>query len=476
MATTELQTFENDPLTFGVTLKKSDDRLDCAWYGPVVKNEVEDLRKKKRADRKLVKLKFLADVKGGKRLPKGTVILETEANIVPYVRATDVKNLKVNLDTAIKLPKEVHKKIQNYQLQQEDVVVTIVGVNIGEVAILEEDVKVCNFTENIAKVRTNQDSVLARFILHFLNSEFAQMQMKRFSAGSSQYKLSLTSCRSIEVYIPYKTDDYDTKTQQKILDKVEELFEEARQQKRKAKELIERANSVVVKKLGISLPDEESGIIFTRKIENEQSTRLDALFNNPVREKLIANLKEYPHKRLGNLTKPQRKEAVPPSDFYKLVELEQIDEKTGRILSSQEVPSLGSKKILLKADNILVSKLQPEKGKIVIVPNEYDGTTGSSELIPLSLDSTDVSLKYLWAVLRSQYVLKQWEYTLTGSSRMRIGSTELRQTIIPIPDKEIQDEIVADIEELTTQSDEFLLEAAELFEKAKELFMSTVIG
>lgn len=475
MATTQLQPFEDDPLTFGVTLNKSDDRLDCAWFNPVVKNEIEGLRKEKRPDRKLVKLIFLADVKGGKRLPKGTVILETEANIIPYVRATDVKNLRVNLDTAIRLPKEVHKEIQNYQLQKEDVVVTIVGVNIGEVAILEEDTEVCNFTENIAKVRTNKGSILARFILHFLNSGFAQRQMKRFSAGSSQYKLSLNSCRNIEVYVPYKTDSYDIETQQEILDRVEKLFEEARQREKKAKEFIGCANSVVVKKLGISLPDEKAGIIFTHKIENKQSTRLDALFNNPVREKLIANLKKYPHRELRELTKPKSKQTVIPSDFYKLVELEQIDEETGRITSLQEVPSLGSIKILLKTNNILVSKLQPEKGKIVIVPKEFDGTTGSSELVPLSLDSTEVSLKYLWAVLRSQYVLKQWEYTLTGSSRMRIGSTELEQTIIPIPDKETQNEIVADIEELIAQSDKLLREAAELFKKAEEFFMSAVI-
>ena len=97
MATTKPQTFENSPLTFGVTLTESDDRLDCAWFNPVVENKMDVLRKSKRKDRKLVKLKTVADVKGGKRLPKGTVIVESEANNIPYVRATNVKNLKVNL-------------------------------------------------------------------------------------------------------------------------------------------------------------------------------------------------------------------------------------------------------------------------------------------------------------------------------------------------------------------------------------------
>ena len=53
MATTKLQTFENNPLTFGVVLTESDDRLDCAWFNPVIENKIDVLRKSKRKDRNL---------------------------------------------------------------------------------------------------------------------------------------------------------------------------------------------------------------------------------------------------------------------------------------------------------------------------------------------------------------------------------------------------------------------------------------
>ena len=476
MATTKLQSFQDTPLTFGVTLTEDDDRLDCTWFNPVTKIQIDVLRKNKRKDRKLVKLKVVADVKGGKRLPKGTVVTGSEADTIPYVRAGEVKHLRVNVDAAINISKQIHQGIQNYQLQQNDVVITIVGAKIGEVGIVEDKVEVCDFTENVAKVRVNRDSVSAHFILHFLDSEFGEMQTERFSVGALQYKLSLTSCRKIEIYIPYNGDEYDVESQQKILDEVSTLFERAEEQRKKGLALIDRANSVVVEKLNIPLPDEKKGALFTREIEAEPTTRLDALFNNPVRTKLIANLKKHPHKELGKLTKPQRKEAIVPKDFYKVVDLEQIDESTGRIVSSQEVLDLGSEKILLKANNILVAKLQPENGKIVIVPYEYDGAFGSGELISLLLESDDVSLKYLWAVLRSNYVLKQWGYELTGSSRMRIGSTELQQTVIPIPKRKVQDEITVDIDDMISESDKLLQEADDLSKKAKQYFISAVIG
>ena len=475
MATTKLQTFHDEPLTFSVTLGEDDDRLDCAWFNPLTENKIENLRKNKSKDRKLVELKTIADVKGGKRLPKGTVIVEGEANNIPYVRAADIKNQKVNLDTSIKIPKGIHQEIQNYQLQKDDLVITIVGALIGEIGILEGNVEVCDFTENIAKVRVNKDSVLTKFILHFLDSEYGKMQTDRLTVESLQYKLSLTSCRNIEIYIPHDGTDFDTKTQQEILDEAHKLFARADQQRKKGLELIDHANSLVVKKLRIPIPDEEIGVFFMHEIKPEPTTRLDALFNNPVRESLIAHLKNYPHKELGKLTKPQGKGSISPTDFYKLVDMGQIDEKTGRIVSSQEVAELGSEKILLKANSVLIAKLQPERGKVVIVPNAYDGAVGSSEFVPLVLESTDVSLEYLWAVLRSDYVLKQWAYALTGSSRMRIGATELKQTIIPIPDKMIQDEITVEIGETIAESDKLLRQADELFKEAKRRFISAVV-
>lgn len=226
MATTNKTIFEKTPLTFGVDLVEQDDRLDCAWFNPVLENKIEKLRLTKNKNRKLTKLKIVADVNGGKRLPKGTVIQESETSVIPYIRATDVKNLRVNIDSAAKISKEIHKEIQNYQLKKDDIIITIVGT-IGEVGILEKEVEVCDFTENIARIRTKDKSVLPRFLLHYLDSEFGRLQTERFLVGSLQYKLSLQSCRNIEIYLPLLSGNYNTNEQKKILDSVYFIFEEA---------------------------------------------------------------------------------------------------------------------------------------------------------------------------------------------------------------------------------------------------------
>ncbi|MCY4042349.1 MAG: restriction endonuclease subunit S, partial [Candidatus Dadabacteria bacterium] len=214
---------------------------------------------------------------------------------------------------------------------------------------------------------------------------------------------------------------------------------------------------------------------FLCEMKNDTTIRLDVPFNNPARETLIANLKKHPYEELGNLIDIKREKSVSLTDFYKLVDLEQVDEKTGRIVSLQEVSILGSKKILLETNDLLIAKLQPDKGKIAIVSCQYDGAVGSSEFIPVILKSTNVSLKYLWAVLRSDYVLRQWKYVLTGSSRMRIGLTELKRTIIPIPDREVQDEITSSIDKIIAESDKALEESDSLLNKARQHFISSLL-
>ena len=41
------QILGDKPLVYGVTLSEKSDRLDCAWFNPIVKNRIEALKKVK---------------------------------------------------------------------------------------------------------------------------------------------------------------------------------------------------------------------------------------------------------------------------------------------------------------------------------------------------------------------------------------------------------------------------------------------
>ncbi len=469
--------FEKKPLTFGVNLVNEDDRLDCAWFNPFFDKKIEELHTANKANRRLIKLVTIVDVTGGKRLPKGTVIQENEASTIPYIRATDIKNLIINIDSAVKITKDLHQKIQNYQLKKDDVAITIVGAKIGEVGVLEEEVEVCDFTENIARIRIKDINVLPQFLLHFLNSEFGKIQTERYSVGALQFKLSLKSCRNLEILLPSLKNNFSTDSQKKILTSINSVFERIKVHRKRGLQLIKEVKSIAVKKIGLPLIEENPrSEVFETRLGVDTSTRLDCLFNNPLRERLLSILRKYPNDKLGNLTIPQQDNRIAPKDFYRLVELEQIDENTGRITHAVEVSELDSKKLIFKKDSILISKLQPEKGKVVIVGTEYDGCVGSSELVPLIINSNKVSLDYLWIILRSDYVLKQWEYELTGSSRMRIGKNEINNTIIPIPSLNLQKEIVYEVKDRIVKNNDELNQANKLSNELQNLFSTLLLN
>ena len=465
---------KKNPLIFKVDLCVKDDRLDIAWLNPIIKNKINKLKRTQGDHRKILALKKIADVNGGKRLPKGTVVTKGEFNTIPYVRATDIKNLRINLDRVAMISKLVHQGIQNYQLKENDIAMTIVGT-IGEVGILKKNIEVCDFSENVARIRSKNNNVSQLYLLHFLDSELGKIQTERLKAGSLQYKLSLANCRNLNIYLPTSKDKIDKNKQTEILSEIHQIITKSNKKYLESKELIESSQNIVENKLKIDLKQKKEKDIFEVELNKDPFCRLDVLFNNPIREGIIDILKKHPYKLLGDIIKPQRGKKIIPSDYYNLVELENIDEKTGRITSSLEKPELSSKKILLTKNSILISKLQPEKGKIAIVNEEYDGCVGSSELIPINLNSEDFLLDYLWIILRSEYVLNQWKHELTGSSRMRIGWNEINNTIIPVVDKKIQREIIEETRDIIQKSDKALKQANRLYLDTKKRFMEKIL-
>lgn len=470
------------PLVFSLQLLDEDDRIDCAWHNPITEQKLQQLRGAKNSKRKMYYVsgtkKKIADVNGGKRLPKGTILEDSEENTIPYVRVGDVHDLEVRPHEAAKISKSIHHEIQNYQIKKNDIVITIVGATIGKVGILKQEVEVCDFTENLARIRIRDEFVEPLFLLHYLDSDIGRMQSDRFSVGALQFKLSLGSCRSIEVFMPYdpSKEKIDRSEQVRIMNGVYALLDKATEHMIKRRAIIEEMKSIPEEEIGIEMPREEVGKMecFFADIDGVSGNRIDALYNNPFREKLVNKLKRQPHSLLGNLVEPDKKQAIKPESFYRLVELEDIDADTGRVLAPREVPELGSDKIILNSGSLVVSKLQPENGKVAIIDESIDGCVGSSELIPVVLKSSEVTLEYLWAILRSRYVLGQWKHELTGASRMRINPKELDCTVVPIPERKVQDKIVQRLFDSIKKCDEQLAQAKQLTEKSRDLFSNLV--
>lgn len=186
-----------------------------------------------------VRLGSLADVKGGKRLPKGTTFSE---NITkhPYIRVTDFNAIGVSLEGLKYIDEDVYEKISRYTISSDDIYVSIAG-SIGKVGIIPSCIDGANLTENAAKI-TNIKGINQKYLCLFLKSEFAQYQMQSATIATTQAKLALFRIESLTFPLPPLSE------QQRIVERIEELFAKLDEAKERLQEV---ADSFAVRKAAI---------------------------------------------------------------------------------------------------------------------------------------------------------------------------------------------------------------------------------
>lgn len=143
-------------------------------------------------------LSTLADVKGGKRLPKG-VNLITIPNSHPYIRVRDLNStVFASLSPEYEyVDDETQKTISRYVVSQGDILISIVGT-IGLTAIVDSTLNNANLTENCVKL-TNLKTITPEYLLLYLRSSKGAEAISKGTVGAVQLKLPIKNIQSILV-------------------------------------------------------------------------------------------------------------------------------------------------------------------------------------------------------------------------------------------------------------------------------------
>ena len=118
---------------------------------------------------------------------------------VVMVKAQNVKNGKLNRKDLSFISKEVSDFLPRSQLAPGDVVMTYVGANIGDVAVIDDEYKY-HLAPNVAKIRPNStvyDSTFFMYMLMLLNSYIVKN-----SADTAKAALGMERIRKLNVMIP----------------------------------------------------------------------------------------------------------------------------------------------------------------------------------------------------------------------------------------------------------------------------------
>lgn len=142
----------------------------------------------------------VAQVKGGKRLPKGDKFAEGPTPF-PYIRVTDFAEFAIDTSDLRYLRFDTQASIKRYTISTRDVYISIAG-SIGITGMIPPELEGANLTENAAKIVITTSDVEARFLMYFLGSETAQKEIQSQTVKNAQPKLALARIASLKIPVP----------------------------------------------------------------------------------------------------------------------------------------------------------------------------------------------------------------------------------------------------------------------------------
>lgn len=356
-----------------------------------------------------------------------------------YIRGQDVQPFILNYSSPKYMSEKDYKRLSRYALQQDDILVSVVGT-IGNACIITSNDVPAIFSCKSTAIRSK--AINPYFLVTFLNSKYGHDLLSRRERGAVQKGINLEDLKSIAV--PSLSDGFQSM--------IEKSLKMSGRLLNNSQNLMALANQIL--NAGISLPNESSSTnnISIRFFSESfgKTGRLDAEYYQKKYDELLAFIKKGTYSRLIDLadisksiepgSKAYCDDGIPfirISDFskYGFTTPDKYLEPHG----DYDLPEL-----YLKKDEILFSK----DGSIGIAYKVEQDTKAitSGALLHLKIKKDAAIIPdYLTAVLNSDVVHLQAERDAGGSIINHWKPSEIEEILIPILPINKQQDISAKI-------------------------------
>lgn len=313
-----------------------------------------------------------------------------------------------------------------------------VGAQCGNVHITSFP---CWITDNALVVEYQKKNINEKYLYYILK----ELNLGSYSTSSAQPVISGGKIYKIAIPLP------PLKEQQRIVDKIESLFEKLD----KAKELIEEARDDFEKRKSAILEKAFRGELTkawrSNNLVDYNSTWTKHVFSN------IAKVK-------SNLVQPQ--------DFLKYPHIapDNIEKKTGKLLAYRtiEEDNVKSAKHRFYPGQIIYSKIRPYLSKVVIV--DFEGLC-SADMYPIE---TDLDTKYLYYYMLSDTFIDFASNSGSRSVLPKINQKELGKINVPVCSINEQKEIVRILDKLLEE--EAKIDELTALEEQIELIKKSILA
>lgn len=384
----------------------------------------------------------------------------------PFLMTQNIRHNYIDWNNIRYIDEKSHKMLYKSHCKKGQVLVTMAGEYLGRVAVYDQD-SICSSNQAIAKI-TLKDGISPYYVATFLNSRYGQNQINRLKTVTGQPNINMALIKSLK--IPFLSD--------KFIRVIESIVMYSNETYKRANNFYHEAEKCLMGALGLTnfSPKVEKYSIKYLKDSFAKTGRMDAEFYQQKYDDLFNKLNCFKCKKLGDVVKI-KKSIEPGSDSY--------SDEGIPFVRVGDITKYGITKPTIKLPYNLLENIEdlfPAKGTILLSKDgsvgiaykieESDSFITSSALLHLHvLNESEINLDYLTLVLNSKVVQMQAERDAGGSIIQHWKPSEIADVVIPILDKNIQDNISNRIKsafELRKKSQMLLEQAICLVETAIE--------
>ncbi|MCK4476156.1 MAG: restriction endonuclease subunit S [Methanophagales archaeon] len=422
---------------------------------------------------------FIIELETGQPIEKTDYADEETRYIHLVVRNIDKNKLK--LIDPIYLIEKKGKELSDYSIEKEDIILAI-SSSVGECFIYEADFEDIQFTLShyLVKIKVDKYLVNPYFLVYYLNTAMIKNYFRATETGKTQKNLSKEYIRKL----PFP--DIDISKQNQIIEKILPLEKEIKNYEKQLKPLQNIVDGVLIdnnikKKYQESFFEVLSSLF--SNIKNQIFLRCGAQYRAfwDIHDGLLyeETNRDIPIMRLSDLMKLMNTKTLKKGileDEYILIELEDIEAGTGRIINEDKVVNeIGSDKVCFEDCDLITSKIDPYLGYTVLNDSEknYIGTT---ELLPFKVNKGRAITEYVKYLLLSHEYLAKSSLLMYGKRHPRIHPLDLLNIKVPCPDLDVQDKITKEIKTQEDKNNELRNQIEKLRTEIDEIIWETIIN
>lgn len=403
---------------------------------------------------------------------------------VPYVRPTEIKNDKINLDSLRRTTPEIAEKYRRSTLAEGDILLSIVGT-IGKVATVPDKLDGANITQSSCRIRVDQGVAINDFAASFLRSPQARDQYDNKRLGSAVPRLNLADVRRISIPIAPINE------QRRIVAKLASLrarSERAHHELDLIPNLIEHYKQAILAKAfsGELTKDwrekhPESGdaqTVLNQIVQTRQSLidggcpKRRGPISNVEGGRVPVELGELPAcwqtSSLDQITNPSRLiqyGILKPGDdvpdgvpYVKVMNIQAGYVQLGKIRRTTPEIHHQYRRSTIQAGDIVLS-IRGTVGRLAFVPDELDGGNITQDSVRIDV-LPPVNSKYVYWYLHSPFAQQYFARNQKGVAVRGINVGDVRPMEIPIASKAEQDHIVSLVEKAIAWLEKIVTEHA----------------